>query len=219
MAELAKKMQYLFDLRIQFNLSDEDYGHVEQALTVRNIEADYDIVKQLFQAKILPSGLKPFFESLLVRGDEPEDFYLLFAVYQAIKTVKSDFKDYWLYWTSKEASTELFQTLLKYAKAGARPTYLDLLIDNQGDIKTNLKEILSMRESDTNEKTKQEDFALLVQFIDSGCTDDQIKAMFEFVTNKATNKELQQYYNNNQEQLKNNPEALASLLTTKSQIV
>ncbi len=48
-----------------------------------------------------------------------------------------------------------------------------------------------MRNSDSNEKTKRDDIALLVRFIDSGCTNDQIKAMFEFVTNKATNKELQ----------------------------
>ncbi len=56
-----------------------------------------------------------------------------------------------------------------------------------------------MRDSEVNEKTKQDDIALLARFIDSGCINDQIKAMFEFVTNKATNKELQQYYNNNQE--------------------
>jgi hypothetical protein len=62
----------------------------------------------------LPSELKLFFESLLLKGDEPEDFYLLFAVYQSIriKSVKSDFKEYWQYWTTKGASSELFQTLL-----------------------------------------------------------------------------------------------------------
>ncbi len=142
-------------------------------------------------------------------------------MHQAIKSVKSDFKDYLQYWTSKGASSELFQTLLLCAKAGVRPTYIDLLLDNHEKIKTNLAfncEILSMRDSEVNEKTKQEDLALLVRFIDSGCTNDQIKAMFEFVTNKATNKELQQYYNNNQEYLKNNPKALASLTTTYPQI-
>ncbi len=58
----------------------------------------------------------------------------------------------------------------------------------------------------------------MVRFIDSGCTNDQIKAMFEFVTNKATNKELQQYYNNNQEQLKKNPKVFAALEKTYAQI-
>ncbi len=76
-----------------------------------------------------------------------------------------------------------------------------------------------MRNTELTEKTKQEDFAMLVRFTESGCTNDQIKAMFEFVTNKSANKELQKYYNNNQEQLKSNSKVFASLSTTKPQIM
>jgi hypothetical protein len=41
--------------------------------------------------------------------------------------------------------------------------------------------------------------------------------MFELIANKSTNKELQQYYNQNREQLHNIPKEFASLITTGSQ--
>jgi hypothetical protein len=37
MAEMNKRMQFL--------LTADEMGHIEQALTVRNMEADYEIVK------------------------------------------------------------------------------------------------------------------------------------------------------------------------------
>ncbi len=45
MAEMSRKMQYSIEITTQFKLSAEDRSQVEQALTVRNMEADYEIVK------------------------------------------------------------------------------------------------------------------------------------------------------------------------------
>jgi hypothetical protein len=75
-----------------------------------------------------------------------------------------------------------------------------------------------MRLSEVTEKTKQDDIALLVRFTDSGCTNDEIKAMFKLVTNCIIDEQLQQYYNTNQEQLKNNPKEFASLTKTYQQM-
>ncbi len=44
MAEMSRKMQYPIEITTQFKLSAEDRSQVEQALTVRNMEADYEIV-------------------------------------------------------------------------------------------------------------------------------------------------------------------------------
>jgi hypothetical protein len=95
MTELNERMQYLFDVTVEFNLSEEEYNLVDQALTVRNTEADFDIVDKLLSAQISPVDFKFFFESLLVRANLPTDIYLLFAMHKAAKADKSDLKDYW----------------------------------------------------------------------------------------------------------------------------
>jgi hypothetical protein len=48
-----------------------------------------------------------------------------------------------------------------------------------------------MRGLNPQGQAKQEDLTLLVKFNASGCFNDQIKAMFELLTNKHANKELQ----------------------------
>ncbi len=45
MAEMNKRIQVLSNFEFKRKLSADDMGHVEQALTVRNMEADYEIVK------------------------------------------------------------------------------------------------------------------------------------------------------------------------------
>jgi hypothetical protein len=45
MSEMNKRIQFFPDLKYKLKLSADDIGHVEQALTVRNMEADYEIVK------------------------------------------------------------------------------------------------------------------------------------------------------------------------------
>jgi hypothetical protein len=42
--------------------------------------------------------------------------------------------------------------------------------------------------------------------------------MFEFIDNKHANKELQQYFDKNQEQLKNDPKAFANITTIYPQV-
>ncbi len=45
MAEMNKRMQFFFDFESKLKLTADDMDHIEQALTVRNMEADYEIVK------------------------------------------------------------------------------------------------------------------------------------------------------------------------------
>ena len=45
MAEMNKRIQFFSDFEFKRKLSADDMDHVEQALTVRNMEADYEIVK------------------------------------------------------------------------------------------------------------------------------------------------------------------------------
>jgi hypothetical protein len=80
-------------------------------------------------------------------------------------------------------------------------------------------QMLTMRGANPQDQAKQEDLTLLVKYHASGCTNDQIKMMFELLTNKHANKELQQYFDKNQEQLKNDPKTFANLTTTNIQIL
>ncbi len=78
--------------------------------------------------------------------------------------------------------------------------------------------MLTMRDANIKDKSKQEDLTLLVKCNASGCTNDQIRAIFQLITNKHANKELQQYFDQNQEKLKNDPKKFANITTIYPQI-
>ena len=166
-------------------------------MTVRNMTEDYEIVCSFLSAKIAPRDLKKCFEFLLANGnrpndvqaiitlyatgikdqqlidcrqfvlDKPNDVNLLVELYQAIKTTKSDFKGYFEFWTAKGASAELYQTLIQFARAGARPAHFDFYL-----------QMIALRGPNPQDHAKGEDITLLVKFTESGCANEKIEAIF-----------------------------------------
>jgi hypothetical protein len=153
--------------------------------------------------------------------NRPQDINFLTDIYKAIKDTKSDFKDYYDFWLSKGATAKDHQSLVQFANAGVKPANLDFILANLPQISDKLAfnyQMLMMRGANPQDQAKQEDLTLLVKFHASGCNNDQIKMMFELITNKHTNKELQQYFDKNQEQLKNDPKTFANIITPESQL-
>ncbi len=58
----------------QFKLSPTERVQIQQAMTVRNIDADRDIAIAFLKAKITPKDLQQCFEYLQANGNKPNDF-------------------------------------------------------------------------------------------------------------------------------------------------
>ena len=137
--------------------------------------------------------------------DRPNDVNLFVELFKAIKSTKTDLKGYFEYWTAQGASADLYQTLIQFAQAGARPENIDFYL-----------QILASKGPNPQEQAKGEEITLLVKFTESGCTNEQIKAMFDLVTNKSANKELQQYFDTHRQQLLSNPKEFAVFPNTST---
>ena len=151
---------------------------------------DVKAVIQLIQAGIRDQNLIDCRQFFL---DRPQDINLVVDIFRAIKDTKSDFKDYYDFWLSKGATAKDHQSLVQFANAGVKPANLDFILANLPQISDKLAfnyQMLMMRGANPQDQAKQEDLTLLVKFHASGCNNDQIKMMFELLTNKHTNKEL-----------------------------
>ncbi len=134
----------------QFELSPLDRVHIQEAMTVRNIDADRDIVIAFLKAGIYPGDLQQCFQYLQANGNKPKDFQtvvvlvqagirdqqlidcrqillnrpqdinFIVEIFPAIKTTKSDFKAYYDTWISKGASAQTHQSLIQCANAGVK---------------------------------------------------------------------------------------------------
>jgi hypothetical protein len=71
-ADMKSELKFQEELT-QFKPSPSDHFHIQQAMTVRNIDADRDIVIAFLKAKIAPKDLQQCFEYLKANGNNPKD--------------------------------------------------------------------------------------------------------------------------------------------------
>ena len=81
MAEAETKLKFSEDLG-EFGLSAGDKV-IKDALTIRNLGTDRELVVRLLRAKIAPSDLQFCFSFLVTRGNRQDDHEILLNLLQA----------------------------------------------------------------------------------------------------------------------------------------